>query len=184
MDLWPPKTVIVDADAGIRRRKLVCFVGGLDLCNGRYDNLKHPIYYFAMIRTTDVLIPSLVGDSATHILQLGTMLPPKIKSFIDGVVATPLEKIQEPLKRFVWEFEKGDFHHWLDLFNHFEHTYTEHKDMPFLTLMNILSNFYERKKLKKGQTQGEVGDAGQVKENVMEKKKVKVVEPKDAQSSG
>ncbi|GKG56372.1 hypothetical protein Tco_0577447, partial [Tanacetum coccineum] len=43
---------------------------------------------------------------------------------------------------------------------------------------------YERKKLKKGQTQGEVGDVGQVKENVMEKKKVKVVEPKDAQSSG
>ncbi|GJY74468.1 nuclear export mediator factor NEMF isoform X1 [Tanacetum coccineum] len=41
----------------------------------------------------------------------------------------------------------------------------------------------ERKKLKKGQTQGEVGDAGQVKENVVEKKKVKVVEPKDAQSS-
>ncbi|GJX65276.1 monodehydroascorbate reductase, partial [Tanacetum coccineum] len=32
----------------------------------------------------------------------------------------------------------------------------------------------ERKKLKKGQTQGEVGDAGEVKENVAEKKKVKV----------
>ncbi|GJX39265.1 hypothetical protein Tco_0252568, partial [Tanacetum coccineum] len=46
--------------------------------------------------------------------------PPKIKSFIDGVVATPLEKIQEPQKIFVWEFEKGDFHHWLDLFNHFD----------------------------------------------------------------
>nr|GEW13837.1 nuclear export mediator factor NEMF [Tanacetum cinerariifolium] len=41
----------------------------------------------------------------------------------------------------------------------------------------------ERKKLKKGQTQGEVGDAGEVKENVVEKKKVKVVEPTDAQSS-
>ncbi|PWA86817.1 zinc knuckle CCHC-type [Artemisia annua] len=41
----------------------------------------------------------------------------------------------------------------------------------------------ERKKLKKGQTHGEVGDAGKVKENVAEKKKVKVVEPKDAQSS-
>nr|GEW74196.1 E3 ubiquitin-protein ligase UPL1-like [Tanacetum cinerariifolium] len=47
-------------------------------------------------------------------------VPPRIKSFIDGVVATPLEKIQEPLKSFVWEFEKGDFHHWLDLFNHFD----------------------------------------------------------------
>ncbi|PWA68069.1 zinc knuckle CCHC-type [Artemisia annua] len=41
----------------------------------------------------------------------------------------------------------------------------------------------ERKKLKKGQTHGEVGDAGKVKENVAEKKKVKAVEPKDAQSS-
>ncbi|GKA11786.1 E3 ubiquitin protein ligase UPL1-like protein [Tanacetum coccineum] len=47
-------------------------------------------------------------------------VPPRIKSFIDGVVATPLEKIQEPLKSFVWEFEKGDFHHWLDLFSHFD----------------------------------------------------------------
>ncbi|GJY11874.1 hypothetical protein Tco_0381183 [Tanacetum coccineum] len=36
-----------------------------------------------------------------------------------------------------------------------------------------------QKKLKKGQTQGEVGDAGEVKENVAKKKKVKVVEPKD-----
>ncbi|GJT83058.1 nuclear export mediator factor NEMF isoform X1 [Tanacetum coccineum] len=41
----------------------------------------------------------------------------------------------------------------------------------------------ERKKLKKGQTQGEVRYAGEVKEIVAKKKKVKVVEPKDAQSS-
>ncbi|GKE10185.1 hypothetical protein Tco_1413736, partial [Tanacetum coccineum] len=116
MDLWPPKTVIVDADAGIRRRKL----------------------------------------------------PPKIESFIDGVVATPLEKIQEPLKRFVWEFEKKYIKPRKDLqfeddFLEHDHpitisdiifrngvcirlpssltdTDTEHKDMPFLTLMNILSN--------------------------------------------
>ncbi|KAL2343611.1 hypothetical protein Fmac_004896 [Flemingia macrophylla] len=31
-----------------------------------------------------------------------------------------LEKIEEPLKGFVWEFDKGDFHHWVDLFNHFD----------------------------------------------------------------
>lgn len=38
------KSVIVDADAGQNRRKIVSFVGGLDLCNGRYDTQKHPIF--------------------------------------------------------------------------------------------------------------------------------------------
>ncbi|KAL2483694.1 E3 ubiquitin-protein ligase [Forsythia ovata] len=47
-------------------------------------------------------------------------VPPKIKSFISSVTATPLENIEEPLKTFVWEFDKGDFHHWVDLFNHFD----------------------------------------------------------------
>ncbi|KAK4491779.1 hypothetical protein RD792_002554 [Penstemon davidsonii] len=46
-------------------------------------------------------------------------VPPKIKSFIDHVTATPLENIQESLKSFSWEFDKGDFHNWVDLFNHF-----------------------------------------------------------------
>ncbi|XP_076908265.1 phospholipase D beta 1-like [Bidens hawaiensis] len=38
------KTVIVDADAGNGRRKIISFIGGLDLCNGRYDNPQHPIF--------------------------------------------------------------------------------------------------------------------------------------------
>ncbi|KAJ7962279.1 Phospholipase D family [Quillaja saponaria] len=38
------KTVIVDADAGNNRRKIIAFVGGLDLCNGRYDTPEHPIF--------------------------------------------------------------------------------------------------------------------------------------------
>ncbi|XP_059643049.1 phospholipase D beta 1-like [Cornus florida] len=37
------KTVIVDADAGHGKRKIIAFVGGLDLCMGRYDTPKHPI---------------------------------------------------------------------------------------------------------------------------------------------
>ncbi|XP_052178127.1 E3 ubiquitin-protein ligase UPL1 isoform X2 [Diospyros lotus] len=53
-------------------------------------------------------------------------VPPKIRSFIDGVVATPLENIEEPLKGFVWEFDKGDFHHWADLFNHFDTFFEKH----------------------------------------------------------
>ena len=38
------KTVIVDADAGQNRRKIVAFVGGLDVCNGRFDTPKHPLF--------------------------------------------------------------------------------------------------------------------------------------------
>lgn len=47
-------------------------------------------------------------------------VPPKIRCVINSVTSVPLEKIQEPLKNFVWEFDKGDFHHWVDLFNHFD----------------------------------------------------------------
>ncbi|WJX46837.1 E3 ubiquitin-protein ligase upl1 [Trifolium repens] len=47
-------------------------------------------------------------------------VPPKIRCFINCVAAFPLENIQEPLKNFAWEFDKGDFHHWVDLFNHFD----------------------------------------------------------------
>lgn len=38
------KSVIVDADAGQNRRRIMAFVGGLDLCKGRYDTQKHPIF--------------------------------------------------------------------------------------------------------------------------------------------
>ncbi|KAM4085842.1 hypothetical protein ACJW30_10G057700 [Castanea mollissima] len=38
------KTVIVDADAGHYKRKIMAFVGGLDLCMGRYDTPKHPLF--------------------------------------------------------------------------------------------------------------------------------------------
>lgn len=38
------KTVIVDVDAGHHMRKIVAFVGGLDLCKGRYDTPGHSLY--------------------------------------------------------------------------------------------------------------------------------------------
>lgn len=38
------KTVILDADAGYNRRKIIAFVGGLDLCDGRYDTPHHPLF--------------------------------------------------------------------------------------------------------------------------------------------
>ncbi|KAL9272941.1 E3 ubiquitin-protein ligase UPL1-like protein, partial [Drosera capensis] len=62
-----------------------------------------------------------VGNS----LEL-VMLPPKIESFIDSVVAVPFECVEEPLKNFVWDYEKGDFHHWVDLFTHFDSYFEKH----------------------------------------------------------
>ncbi|XP_057449924.1 phospholipase D beta 1-like isoform X2 [Lotus japonicus] len=44
------KTVIVDADAGQNKRKIVAFIGGLDLCAGRYDTPKHSL--FRTLQTT------------------------------------------------------------------------------------------------------------------------------------
>ncbi|XP_021771401.1 E3 ubiquitin-protein ligase UPL1-like isoform X1 [Chenopodium quinoa] len=62
-------------------------------------------------------------------------VPPKIRLFINSVTSTPLENIQEPLKGFVWDFDKGDFHHWVDLFNHFDSYFEKHikprKDLCF-----------------------------------------------------
>ncbi|CAN4102607.1 unnamed protein product [Withania somnifera] len=62
-------------------------------------------------------------------------VPPKIRSFICSVTATPLENIEEPLKSFVWEFDKGDFYHWVDLLNHFDTFFEKYikprKDLQF-----------------------------------------------------
>lgn len=72
--------------------------------------------------------------------------PPRITLFINKVTSTAFENIEETLKDFVWEFDKvclalfqcflnshsiflisfyinflqGDFHQWIDLFNHFD----------------------------------------------------------------
>ena len=34
----------MDADAGGNRRKIIAFLGGLDLCDGRYDTPHHPLF--------------------------------------------------------------------------------------------------------------------------------------------
>ncbi|XP_078171361.1 E3 ubiquitin-protein ligase UPL1-like [Carex rostrata] len=49
-----------------------------------------------------------------------TEVPPSIRSFIDGVAASPLEDIELMLRDFVWEYDKGDFNHWTELFNLFD----------------------------------------------------------------
>ncbi|ESQ38295.1 hypothetical protein EUTSA_v10029240mg [Eutrema salsugineum] len=38
------KTLIVDADGAQNRRKIIAFVGGLDMCKGRFDTPKHPLF--------------------------------------------------------------------------------------------------------------------------------------------
>lgn len=47
-------------------------------------------------------------------------MPQKIRSIISNVTTAALENIEESLKGFIWDFDKGDFHHWVDLFNHFD----------------------------------------------------------------
>ncbi|KAI6689207.1 hypothetical protein NL676_026035 [Syzygium grande] len=55
--------------------------------------------------------PSVRTDSDT---------PPKVKSFIDKVIQSPLQDIAIPLSGFNWEYDKGNFHHWRPLFLHFD----------------------------------------------------------------
>ncbi|XP_061368702.1 phospholipase D gamma 1-like isoform X1 [Gastrolobium bilobum] len=57
------KTVIVDADAGNNRRKIVAFVGGLDLCDGRYDTPHHPLFRtLQTIHKDDYHNPTFTGN--------------------------------------------------------------------------------------------------------------------------
>ncbi|KAK7294978.1 hypothetical protein RJT34_17879 [Clitoria ternatea] len=57
------KTVIVDADAGYNRRKIIAFVGGLDLCDGRYDTPDHPLFKtLETIHKDDYHNPTFTGN--------------------------------------------------------------------------------------------------------------------------
>ncbi|XAR70357.1 Phospholipase D [Bertholletia excelsa] len=59
------KTVIVDADAGHYQRKIIAFVGGLDLCKGRYDTPKHPIFRtLQSVHKDDFHNPNFTGPAA------------------------------------------------------------------------------------------------------------------------
>lgn len=53
-------------------------------------------------------------------IQLDSETPPKIKSFIDKVIQSPLQDMAIPLSGFRWEYNKGNFHHWRPLFHHFD----------------------------------------------------------------
>ncbi|XP_070026610.1 phospholipase D gamma 1-like [Nicotiana sylvestris] len=57
------KTVIVDADAGNNRRKIIAFVGGLDLCDGRYDTPDHSLFRtLQTVHSDDYHNPTYAGS--------------------------------------------------------------------------------------------------------------------------
>ncbi|KAL2630710.1 hypothetical protein R1flu_015396 [Riccia fluitans] len=56
----------------------------------------------------------------------GVEAPLRVRTFINTVINTPLENIEAPLTRFSWDYEKGDFYHWVDLLNHFESFFEKH----------------------------------------------------------
>ncbi|EXC11731.1 Phospholipase D beta 1 [Morus notabilis] len=59
------KTVIVDADAGNNRRKIIAFIGGLDLCDGRYDTPHHPLFRtLQTVHKDDYHNPTFTGTVA------------------------------------------------------------------------------------------------------------------------
>ncbi|XP_076908436.1 uncharacterized protein LOC143565326 [Bidens hawaiensis] len=59
------KTVIVDTDAGYGRRRIQAFVGGLDLCDGRYDTPQHPLFRTSQtVHADDFHNPNFSGNLA------------------------------------------------------------------------------------------------------------------------
>ncbi|TMX04389.1 hypothetical protein EJD97_009045 [Solanum chilense] len=59
------KTVIIDADAGSNRRKIIAFVGGLDLCDGRYDTPEHPLFRtLKTVHSEDYHNPTYAGSTS------------------------------------------------------------------------------------------------------------------------
>lgn len=63
------KTVVVDsemADIGYEKRRIVSFVGGIDLCGGRYDTQEHPLFRtLGTIHHDDFHQPNFPGASIT-----------------------------------------------------------------------------------------------------------------------
>lgn len=65
------KTVILDADAGNHRRKIVAFVGGLDLCGGRYDTPKHTLFRtLQTFHKEDYYNPNFAVSVVFHIYRI------------------------------------------------------------------------------------------------------------------
>ncbi|KAL3745429.1 hypothetical protein ACJRO7_014521 [Eucalyptus globulus] len=62
------KIVVVDAEipeAGLEKRRIVSFIGGIDLCDGRYDTQDHPLFktLYSDIHRNDFHQPNFEGAS-------------------------------------------------------------------------------------------------------------------------
>eukprot|EP01018_Ginkgo_biloba_P030617 Gb_17424 [translate_table: standard] len=84
------------------------------------------------------LIPE---DSMRPRRKLDMDPPQKVMDFIETVVNTPLEDIESPLSRFIWDYDKGNFHDWTDLFVHFNLFFSKH--IGSTTDLQLSSNFLD-----------------------------------------
>ncbi|XP_064934920.1 phospholipase D gamma 1-like isoform X2 [Musa acuminata AAA Group] len=96
------KQVIVDADAGNGKRKIIAFVGGLDLCGGRYDTPKHSLFRtLQTLHKDDYYNPNFVNSDDS-----GPREPwHDLHSKIDGPAA------YDVLKNFEERWLKASKHH-------------------------------------------------------------------------
>jgi hypothetical protein len=60
----------VDADAGDNKRKMVAFVGGLDICMGRYDTQKHSLFRtLQTVHKDDYYNPTFTVNHSINLLN-------------------------------------------------------------------------------------------------------------------
>ncbi|KAI3425184.1 hypothetical protein D9Q98_008953 [Chlorella vulgaris] len=53
--------------------------------------------------------------------------PEAVRAAVEAVVSQPLDAVGDALQGFTWEFEsKGDVHHWVQLFDHFDAYFDKH----------------------------------------------------------
>ncbi|KAK9821448.1 hypothetical protein WJX81_000342 [Elliptochloris bilobata] len=67
------------------------------------------------------------GNASSAVLKMcqvkvkkSVEVPAPIRNFVDSVLRTPAGDLAGVLETFSWSYEKGDFHHWVALFNHFD----------------------------------------------------------------
>uniref|UniRef100_M8BAU5 Phospholipase D n=1 Tax=Aegilops tauschii TaxID=37682 RepID=M8BAU5_AEGTA len=88
------KTVIVDADAGNGKRKIVAFVGGLDLCGGRYDTPRHNLFHtLHTVHKEDYYNPNFAVRTPEYGLNFVRDFHSRINSIFDSQNA-PLVSMQ------------------------------------------------------------------------------------------
>lgn len=79
--------MIVDAVAGDNRRKIIAFVGGLDLCKGRYDTPQHPIFSTLLsIHKDDYHNPNFVVIAYLQHIIFFYAFPSSLRMHISSVV--------------------------------------------------------------------------------------------------